>query len=110
MAMYDNPPIPTRGPLHRQDDPDLLPGDRVRLRRSPGTMPGHAALDGKRGTVLRVTPGRVVLEMDEPYVASGLEQRIFYSYPGELDEIERVGRMGATDLFADDQDAAPEPG
>ena len=105
MAMYDNPPIPTRRPLERDGDPDLLPGDRVRLRRAPGTMPGHGALDGKRGTVLRVTPGRVVLEMDEPYLASGLEQRIFYSYPGELDEIVRVGRMGATDLFADDQDA-----
>ena len=67
-------------------------------------MPGHDALDGALGTVVRVSGGRVVLEMDEEYVASGLAQRIFYSYPGELERIERVGRMGGDDLFADDQE------
>ena len=49
-------------------------------------------------------PGRVVLDMDHTYVASGLVQKQFYSFRGELERIERVGRMGAVDLFADDQE------
>jgi hypothetical protein len=104
MAMYDNPPIPTRKPVAHEGDPELEVGDRVRLKRTPGTMPGHEALDRATGTVIRVVPGRVVLEMDHEYVASGLVQRQFYSFPGELERIERVGRMGAVDLFADDQE------
>ena len=104
MAMYDNPPIATRKPVVHEGDPELQVGDRVRLKRNPGTMPGHDALDGALGTVVRIAPGRVVLDMDHEYVASGLVQKQFYSYPGELERIERVGRMGAVDLFADDQE------
>lgn len=104
MAMYENPPIATRRPVAQDEDPQLQVGDRVRLKRSPGTMPGHDALDGALGTVVHVAPGRVVLDMDHEYVASGLVQKQFYSYPGELERIERVGRMGAVDLFADDQE------
>ena len=99
MAMYDNPPIATRKAVVHEGDPKLQVGDRVRLKRNPGTMPGHDALDGALGTVVRIFPGRVVLDMDHEYVASGL-----VSYPGELERIERVGRMGAVDLFADDQE------
>ena len=104
MAMYDNPPIATRNAVAHEVDPVLQLGDRVRLKRNPGTMPGHDALDGALGTVVRMAPGRVVLDMDHEYVASGLVQKQFYSYPGELERIERVGRMGAVDLFADDQE------
>lgn len=104
MAMYDNPPIATRNDVAHEVDPELQVGDRVRLKRNPGTMPGHDALDGALGTVVRIVPGRVVLDMDHEYVASGLVQKQFYSYPGELERIERVGRMGAVDLFADDQE------
>ena len=104
MAMYDNPPIATRRPVAHEEDPALQPGDRVRIKHNPGTMPGHDALTGAAGTVLRVAPGRVVLDMDHEFVAAGLVQKQFYSYPGELERIERVGRMGAVDLFADDQE------
>lgn len=46
----------------------------------------------------------VVLELDRPYMASGTAQKRYYSYPGELELIPRVGRMGATDLFANDEE------
>jgi hypothetical protein len=57
---------------------------------------------------VRVSGGRVVLELDEEYMASGLVQRIFNSYPGELRKIERVGKLGSDDLFADDQEDVEE--
>jgi hypothetical protein len=53
----------------------------------------------------------VVLEMDEPYSASGLSHRLFYSSPYQLTKVESVGRMGARDLFddsAEDADGAED--
>jgi len=108
MAMYQSRPIPTRTELRRTPDPVFVPGDRVQLLRAPGQMPGHRALDGARGTVVRASGGRVVVELDEAYMASGLAQKIFNSYPGELRRIERVGKLGADDLFADDQEDVEE--
>ena len=72
-------------------------GDRVRIvgRNSPRR--------GDVGTVVRVAGRSVVLELDRPYMAVGTPQRLYYSYPGELEQIPRVGRMGAQDLFADDE-------
>ena len=96
--MYDNTPIETRRPVVRREPPKLQPGDRVRLREG-------RRLAAAKGTVARVAGGSVVLEMDEPYLAGGLTQRTFYSYPFELELIPRVGRMGAEDLFADDEEA-----
>ena len=104
MAMYDNPPIATRNAVAHEVDPELQVGDRVRLKRNPGTMPGHDALDGALGTVVRMPPAASCWTWIDEYVASGLVQKQFYSYPGELERIERVGRMGAVDLFADDQE------
>jgi hypothetical protein len=105
MAMYDAKPIETRKPIDRPAPPDLAPGDLVRLVRNPGTMPGHAALDGAYGTVLRVAGDSVVLEMDEPFDAGGLTQKVFYSRPSELKKVRAAGRMGSRVLFADDDEA-----
>jgi hypothetical protein len=58
---------------------------------------------GESGTVVRVAGRSVVLELDRPYMAAGTPQRLFYSYAGELEAIPRVGRMGAVDLFADEE-------
>jgi hypothetical protein len=58
---------------------------------------------GETGTVAHVAGRSVVLELDRPYMAAGTPQRLYYSYPGELEAIPRVGRMGAQDLFADDE-------
>jgi hypothetical protein len=46
----------------------------------------------------------VVLRMDEPFMAAGLTQRLYYSNVHELTKVESVGRMGARDLFQDDED------
>ena len=35
---------------------------------------------------------------------SSASQRLYYSYAGELEPVARVGRMGAEDLFADDEE------
>jgi hypothetical protein len=78
-------------------DPVLEPGDRVRLRTS-----------GASGTVLRVRGRSVVLEMDQTFEVSGTAQRIYYSYPGELEAIPRVGRMGAQVLYAEEPGELPE--
>jgi hypothetical protein len=77
-------------------------GDRVRIvsRTSPKV--------GETGGVVRVAGRSVVIELDRPYMAAGTPQRLYYSYPGELELIPRVGKMGAVDLFADDQDPAPD--
>jgi hypothetical protein len=85
----------------RQAPPTPAAGDRVRIvgRNSPKL--------GELGTVARVSGRSVVLELDRPYMASGTAQRLYYSYPGELELIPRVGRMGAQDLFADEEDPAP---
>ncbi|MGZ4431320.1 MAG: hypothetical protein ACXVYV_06695 [Gaiellales bacterium] len=109
MAMFDTRPLELRFPVRHPQPPVLEPGDRVRLRRVPGTMPGHRALAGAKGTVEAVHGNRVIVRMDEPYQADCVEQRLFYSYPFELEKIERVGRMGDEDLFADEEEE-PEPG
>jgi len=81
----------------RPDPPKVAPGDRVRIvgRNSP-------RLD-EHGTVKRVAGRSVVLELDRPYMATGTPRRLYYSYPGELEIVPKVGRMGAVDLFADDE-------
>src|SRR5205085_2056296 len=55
--------------------PAPVPGDRVRLARTPGTAPAHQGLAGATGTVLAVAGDRVTVRLDEPYVASGISQR-----------------------------------
>ena len=74
-------------------------GDRVRIvtRTSPKV--------GETGGVTHVAGRSVVIELDRPYMAAGTPQRLYYSYPGELELIPRVGRMGAVDLFLDEEDA-----
>lgn len=108
MAMYDAKPIETRRPIERPEQPKLAPGDHVRLTRNPGTMPGHEALDGAYGTVLRVNGDSVVLEMDEPFDAGGLTQKVFYSRPSELKKVRVAGKMGSRILFQDDDEDAEE--
>jgi hypothetical protein len=78
-------------------DPHVEAGDRVRLRTT-----------GASGTVLRVRGRSAVIEMDQPYAASGTSQRIYYSYPGELEVLPRVGRMGAQTLYAEEPGELPE--
>jgi hypothetical protein len=73
-------------------------GDRVRIVGE--NSPRH----GDLGTVARISGRSVVVELDRPYSAYGTPQRLYYSYPGELDVIPRVGRMGAIDLFADEEE------
>ena len=53
--------------------------------------------------MVRVAGDSVVLRMDEPFQAGGLPQRIYYSNVHELAKVESVGRMGARDLFEDDE-------
>ena len=67
----------------------MAAGDRVRIvgRNSPKL--------GEAGTVAHVAGRSVVLDLDRPYMAAGTAQRQYYSYPGELELIPRVGRMGA---------------
>lgn len=73
-------------------------GDRVRIvsRTSPKV--------GQAGVATHVAGRSVVVELDRPYMAAGTPQRLYYSYPGELELIPRVGRMGAVDLFLDEED------
>jgi hypothetical protein len=92
MAMYDAPPIETRRPITHEPLPVFAPGDHARRR------------DGAFGTVVRVAGDSVVLRMDEPFLVAGLSQRIYYSNVHELTKVESVGRMGARDLFHDDED------
>lgn len=83
--------------------PTVAQGDRVRIvsRTSPKV--------GELGSVERVNGRSVVLKLDRPYMAAGTPQRFYYSYPGELELIPRVGRMGAVDLFADDDAGTERP-
>ena len=75
----------------------MAAGDRVRIvgRNSP-------RLD-EHGTVKQVSGRSVIVELDRPYMATGTPRRLYYSYPGELEIVPKVGRMGAVDLFADDE-------
>jgi hypothetical protein len=83
----------------RPEPPKVAVGDRVRIvsRTSPKV--------GETGGVTHVAGRSVVIELDRPYMAAGTPQRLYYSYPGELELIPRVGRMGAVDLFLDEEDA-----
>lgn len=92
MAMYDAEPIATRRPIERKQLPVFAPGDHARRP------------DGAYGTVVRVAGDSVVLRMDEPFRAGGLTQRLYYSNVHELIKVESVGRMGARDLFRDEDD------
>ena len=93
MAMYDAEPIATRRPIERTQ----LPGVRAgRPRAAPGRRLTAA--------VVRVAGDSVVLRMDEPFQAGGLTQRLYYSNVHELTKVESVGRMGARDLFRDEDD------
>jgi len=91
MAMYDAEPIATRRPIERKQLPVFAPGDHAQRP------------DGAYGTVVRVAGDSVVLRMDEPFQAGGLPQRIYYSNVHELTKVESVGRMGARDLFDEDE-------
>ena len=108
MAMYDSRPIPTRRPIERPQPPVLSVGDRVRIRHMLTTDPGVLGRDGAYGTIVRLSGNRVVVQLDTPYVAAGVRQRMFYSFPQELEPVEIVGRMGAVDLYADDQEELEE--
>jgi hypothetical protein len=101
MAMYGADPIPTRKPVVHPQPPHLQPGDSVRLIGLPGDLPAHAQLEGAYGRVVRVSGQSVVLEMDEPYTAGGLEHRMFYASQYQLKKVEVTGRMGARDLYGD---------
>jgi hypothetical protein len=92
MAMYDAPAIKTRRPITHEPLPVFGAGDHARR------------LDGAYGTVVRVHGDSVVLRMDEPFMAAGLSHRLYYSNVHELTKVESVGRMGARDLFQDDED------
>ena len=82
----------------RRSRPVVAPGDRVRV------VAGYSPQLGRTGTVVRVAGRSVQVELDEPFAVAGMSQRLFYSYSGELETIPRVGRMGAEDLFADDEE------
>jgi hypothetical protein len=75
----------------------------VRVREIPGAQSAPPGVPGRHGTVLRAHGRSVVVEMDEPYTVLGGTQRIYFSYAGELEVVPKVGRLGAVDLFADDE-------
>jgi hypothetical protein len=96
MPLFKRPNRPTLKP--RRARPEVGPGDRVRI------VAGYSPQRGQSGTVVRVNGRSVLVELDQPYTVAGGSQRVFYSYAGELEKIARVGRMGAQDLFADDEE------
>lgn len=96
MPLFKRPDRPTLKP--RRARPEVGPGDRVRI--AAGYSPQH----GQMGTVVRVTGRSVIVELDHPFAVAGSSQRLYYSYAGELEPFARVGRMGAQDLFADDEE------
>ena len=75
----------------------MLPGDRVRVIPT-----------GARATVVRMQGRSVVLEMDEAFAIPGASTRTYYSYPGELEVMPRVGTMGAEVLYAEREGERPE--
>ena len=96
VPLFKRPDRPTLKP--RRPRPEVAPGDRVRV------VAGYSPQLGQTGTVVRVAGRSVHVELDEPFAVAGTSQRLFYSYAGELESIPRVGRMGAEDLFADDEE------
>jgi hypothetical protein len=95
MPLFKRPNRPWLKP--RRARPEVAPGDRVRI------VAGYSPQHGQSGTVVRVAGRSVVVELDAPYDVAGRSQRLFYSYAGELEAYPRVGRMGAQDLFAEDE-------
>jgi hypothetical protein len=95
MPLFKRPDRPTLKP--RRARPEVAPGDRVRI------VAGYSPQHGQLGTVVRVAGRSVVVELDSAFPVAGSSQRLFYSYAGELEAVPRVGRMGAQDLFADDE-------
>jgi hypothetical protein len=108
MAMYGAKPIPTRTPLERHEPPEVSVGDRVRVRSVLSTDLPVMALEGTHGTVEGVSGRRVLVRLDEPYMASGVRRRQFWAFPGELERARVVGRMGAVELFDEDGDQPDE--
>ena len=106
--MYGARPIPTRTPIERRELPILEVGDRVRLRDLLSTDAAVMALEGTHGTVEGVSGQRVLVLLDEPYVASGVRRRQFWGFPEELERPRVVGRMGAVELFDEDGDQPDE--
>jgi hypothetical protein len=96
VPLFKRPDRPTIKP--RRARPDVAAGDRVRV------VAGLSPQFGQSGTVMRVAGRSVIVELDQPFAVSGASQRLYYSYAGELESIARVGRMGAQDLFADDEE------
>jgi hypothetical protein len=96
VPLFKRPDHPMLKP--RRARPVVAPGDRVRI------VAGWSPQLGQTGTVVRVAGRSVQVELDEPYAVAGRSERLFYSYAGELEAIPRVGRMGAADLFADDEE------
>jgi hypothetical protein len=72
-------------------------GDRVRVIPT-----------GAKATVVRTQGRSVVLEMDEAFAIPGASTRTYYSYPGELEVMPRVGTMGADVLYAEEAGEVPE--
>lgn len=96
MPLFKRPNRPALKP--RRTAPVVAPGDRVRI------VAGYSPQLGQRGTVVHVAGRSVQVKLDEPFPVAGTSERLFYSYAGELEAIPRVGRMGAEDLFADDEE------
>ena len=96
MPLFKRPDHPTIKP--RRARPDVGVGDRVKV------VAGLSPQVGQSGTVVRVAGRSVIVELDQAFPVSGTSQRLYYSYAGELEPVARVGRMGAEDLFADDEE------
>ena len=106
--------MPRRRRTPRQPAPRPAPppppvvGDRVHVRVIAGEQSAPQDVRGRAGTVIQANGSSVVVRMDEPFTVSGVAQHVYYSYPGELEVIRRVGRLGAVDLYADDENGGPE--
>lgn len=83
--------------VHPPRTDHVQPGDRVRVIPT-----------GARATVVRTQGRSVVLEMDEAFAIPGASTRTYYSYPGELEVMPRVGTMGAEVLYAEREGERPE--
>ncbi len=83
--------------VHPPRTDHVQPGDRVRVIPT-----------GARATVVRTQGRSVVLEMDEAFAIPGASTRTYYSYPGELEVMPRVGTMGAEVLYAERDGERPE--
>jgi hypothetical protein len=96
VPLFKRPDHPAIKPRRRR--PEISAGDRVKV------VAGLSPQYGQSGTVVRVAGRSVIVELDRAFPVSGASQRLYYSYAGELEPVARVGRMGAEDLFADDEE------